>query len=143
MSPLIEGATIGALTGVVLLGLAACWFGFMTALVVSAVQFSGRDFFKIVGIIVGIGVIGGMVFGGVIGLLSRIIFENINGVFIGILAGAVTLCFGGVVTNFTDSSARRVQIERALVTGALGSIIGGVLGGILGSIVTFTIEAIR
>ena len=51
MNPLFEGVIIGALTGIILLGLAACWFGLMVALVISAVQFSGRDFFKIAGVI--------------------------------------------------------------------------------------------
>ncbi|MCY7345786.1 MAG: hypothetical protein LH614_06135 [Pyrinomonadaceae bacterium] len=79
MNPLFEGATIGALTGIILLGLVACWFGLMAALVISAVQFSGDDFFKIAGIIVGIGIVGGIVLGGSVGFLSRVICINIEG----------------------------------------------------------------
>jgi ABC-type spermidine/putrescine transport system permease subunit II len=140
MSQLYEGAIIGALTGVVLLALFACWFGLMTALVVSAAQFSGRDFFKIAGIITAIGIVGGIIIGGGVGLLGRTISATVQGIWIGIFAGAITLCFGGFVINFLDTSSRQVQIKRALASGTLGLIIGGVLGGILGAIITFIIE---
>lgn len=143
MSPLFEGAIIGALTGVILLGLAASWFGILAAFVISAAQFDGDDLFKIAGIIASIGIVGGIALGGSVGLLSRVININIEGAYIGIFAGAVTLCFGGFVSNFIDNSTRQVKFERAVASGTLGLIIGGVLGGILGSIITLIMEAIK
>ncbi len=142
MNPLFEGAIIGALTGIILSGIAACWFGLMLALIISAAQFSGRDFFKIAGIISGIGIVGGIVLGGSVGFLSRVIFINIEGTYIGVFAGAVILCFGGFISDFTKSS-QQVKFESALASGILGSLVGGVLGGLLGSIVTLIIEAIK
>jgi hypothetical protein len=143
MSQLYEGAMIGALTGFVLLTLFACWFGLMMALLASAVQFSGRDFFKVAGVITAVGAVGGIVIGGAVGLLSRTIFANIQGIWIGIFAGAITLCFGGFIVNFLDTSSRQVQIRHALTSGTIGLIIGGVLGGIVGAVITLIIETTR
>lgn len=142
MNPLFEGVIIGALTGIILLGAAACWFGLLVAFVISAVQFDGKDSFKIAGIIAGIGIVGGIVVGGSVGLLSRIIFINIEGAYIGVFAGAITLCLGGFISDFTNDS-RQVKFERALASGTLGLIIGGVLGGLLGSIITLIMEATK
>lgn len=143
MSPLFEGAIIGALTGVILLGLAACWFGLLAALVMSAVQFNGDDLLRIVGVIAGIGIVGGIALGGTVGLLSRVICINIEGGYIGIFAGAITLCFGGFISDITSNSNRQVNFVSAVASGTLGLIIGGVLGGILGSIITLIMEAIK
>lgn len=143
MDPLYEGVIIGALTGVILLGVVACWFGVLAAYVISAAQFNGADFLKIAGAIINIGIVGGTVVGGSVGLISRFISPDVEGTYIAVFAGAAALGFGGFIVDVSGNSNRQMKFGRAITSGTLGLIVGGILGGVLGSIVALIRNAVK
>jgi hypothetical protein len=133
MSSLLEGAITGILTGAILLGVAGCWVGFIGGILMSGISlFNGEGVWRTAFDFGLRASIFGATIGGIIGISSKLLFEDVHGSYVGAAVGMTTLSLGALILATSDSSSKNVQVENAIKMGVPGLLIGAFLGCLIG-----------